>query len=202
MATYKILLTYVNISDSDLPLKALTILDRMTGNNRLANPTPALDTIRTALEAYQANLNLVQLGDERSLNIKNQTRDELKLLLHALAGFVIGVAKNNLDVLLSSGFDISKTRSKRALDDLSIANGGQSGQVVSTMNGAGGARMYWHQYTHEPMTSDSVWTEVMTTTRKHVHTGLQPRTGYWFRVKAITRDGQEILTDPVLRVVL
>jgi hypothetical protein len=202
MATYKILLTYINISDSELPLKALTILDRMTGNSRYVNPTPALETIRTALGTYEERLKVVQLGDDRSLNQKNQSRDELKMLLHELAGYVMGAARNDLEALLSSGFDISQSKGRKPKDGVTIANGGRSGQIISTLHGAGSARMYWHQYTPEPLTDDSVWTEVMTTTRKHVHTGLQAKTGYWFRVKVITRDGEEIISAPVHRVVI
>jgi hypothetical protein len=202
MATYKILVTYINISDSELPLKALSILDRMTGNSRYANPTPALDIIRTAVATYEERLKVVQLGDDRSLNQKNQSRDELKMLLHELAGYVMGAARNDLATLLSSGFDISQPSGRKAKDGVSIANGGRSGQIISTLHGAGSARMYWHQYTPEPLTDESVWTEVMTTTRKHVHTGLLPKTGYVFRVKVITWDGEEILSLPVHKVVV
>jgi hypothetical protein len=198
---HKIKLTYVYISDSDLPLKALGIVDGMDGNPRYPNPPHAIAILRESITAYQNILSIAQ-KDDRAIPEKNEKRYALEQQLHEIAAYVIVTAKNDLDALISSGFDITVPRTKRALETLSIKTGVTSGQVISQVNRVSNARVYWHQYTPDPLTPESVWTEVRTTSRKYAHTGLTVGARYWLRVKILTDNDQEFYTDPIMRMVL
>jgi hypothetical protein len=199
--TFKIRITYMNISDAGLPLFALGVADSMNGNANFANPPHTPAALRAKIAEYQDALSLAKLGDERAIFLKNTRRKELQLMLHEQAGYVLGASKNDPDILAGSGFNISKARSKGTLDTLSIVTGEKPGQVTSTMKGVRNARMYFHLYTPDPVSVDSVWTEAMVTDKSHVHTGLTPGLRYWFRVKAILQDGREVFTDLVWKMV-
>jgi hypothetical protein len=198
---FKIKLTYVNISDSDLPLKALSIVDSLDGNLRFPNlpHTPAV--LRASITDYQNILSIAQ-KDDRAIPEKNEKRDFLQQQLHETAAYVIVTAKNDLDALTSSGFDITVPKPRRTLETLTVKSGVTSGHVTSQVNRISNARVYWHQYAPDPVTPDSVWTEVMTTSRRYTHTGLTVGSKYWLRVKVLTDTDQEFYTDAVLRLIV
>jgi hypothetical protein len=200
--TYKILITYITVSDAGLPVKAQVIIDSVTNNAHFPNPPTPLADLQKAKDEYERSLAQAKLGDERAIAQKDILRTRLEDLLRALSGYVLGQAKNDPAILASSGFDISQPRTAGAKDTLSVTAGKTPGQVVSLMNGIREGRVYFHQYTPDPVTPESAWTEVMSKNRKYVHIGLQQYVKYWFRVKAVSKEGQEIYTDPVMRIVV
>jgi hypothetical protein len=198
---HKIKLTYVNISDSDLPMKALGIVDGMEGNPRFPNPPYTTAVLRTSITDYQNILSVAQ-KDDRAIPEKNEKRYALQQQLHETAAYVIVTAKNDLDALISSGFDITVPKPRRSLETLSLKPGATSGQIVSQVNRVSNARVYWHQYTPDPLTPESAWTEVMTTSRQFTHSGLHVGSRYWLRVKVLTDTDQEFYTDAVQRLIV
>jgi hypothetical protein len=197
----KIKLTYVNISDSGLPLKALGIVDGMDGNHRFPNPPHAIAVLRESITGYQNMLSIAK-KDDRAIPEKNEKRYALEQQLHETAAYVIVTAKNDLDALISSGFDISVPKPRRSLETLSVKAGATSGQIISQVNRISNARVYWHQVTPDPLTPESVWTEVRTTSRQFTHSGLTVGARYWIRVKVLTNTDQEFYTDAVLRLIV
>jgi hypothetical protein len=198
---FKIKLTYIYTSDAALPLKTQVIIDSLTGNAHFPNLPVTLADLQKAKDDFDKSLSLAKLGDERAIAQKNILRERLEDLLHEQASYVQGVAKSDLDILSSSGFEIVRDRLKNNRDTFAITPGKTSGVVTSVMNGLRKVRVYYHQYTPDPVTPESVWTEVMSTTRKVTIFGLEPGVKYWFRVKAITKLGTEVITDPIARIV-
>jgi hypothetical protein len=198
---FKILLTYKNVSDIGLPVKTQVIIDSMTGNARYPNPPTALAVIQAKKDEYERSLSLAKLGDDRAIATKDLLRLELEALLHELAAYVQGTAKNDPAVLASSGFDISREHAARTTDELSIVASDIPGMVFSTMKSVKGASAYIHMYTPDPLSTESVWTESVTPYRKHILTGLRSNVKYWFRVKALTKNGPVVFTDVVSKTV-
>jgi hypothetical protein len=200
---HNVKLTYIYISDVALPMKSKSIEDSMTENANFPEPTPAIADIRAAREAYQDALSEAKHGDGRAITVKNQKRDALQTLLRDLSAYVIKEAKNDLAKLTSSGFDLVKVSTgNRTSDKLSIVAGEVSGQISSTMKTVRGARAFVHEFTADPLTNDSVWTQVTVSSRKYLYTGFKPGDRFWFRVRAVLIGGREVNTDPVLRIVL
>jgi hypothetical protein len=199
--THQIKLTYVNIADEQLPLKASVIVNCIEGNPRYPDPPTPLPEIRHTIKAFQDSLSMSTI-DKR----ENPTRDKLckqiKHKLHELAAYVISKAENDLDALLSSGFDITMPRTRRMTGGIHIKYGDQSGGMISIMRGIRRARAYWHQYTQVPVTDNSVWTEVVSKSSRHMHTGLKRGVEYAFRVKIFTKEGNEIYSNILLRMVI
>jgi hypothetical protein len=199
--THQIKLTYINIADEKLPIKALTILEGVGSNPKYANPPTPLSEIRQLVLTFEESLSLSTL-DKRENPNREKLCKQIKLKLHELAAHVISKAENDLNALLGTGFDITMPKRRFTPGGLTMKYGKSSGQMISTMRGIRRARAYWHQYTTLPVTEESVWTEVVSKSFKHTYTGLQRGTEYAFRAKILTKEGKEVLSDMVVRIVL
>lgn len=198
---FRILPTYIYVSDTNLPVESQRIINSMTGNANFATPKPALADLQAARDEFERSIALAREGGTKEVGDKNQKRERLLSLLRELAAYVIGESKNDPVMIASSGFEVSKTRTRRVLDTLSVSSGTEPGQVVSTMWRVPKVRMYVHMYTTAPNTESSVWKEVYSPDRSYIHTGLVPGQRYTFKAKAITKDGEVIATDLVEWVV-
>jgi hypothetical protein len=198
---FRILSTYSQAADKDLPTEAQSVINNMTGNANFPAPTPALADVEAARDAFEKSIALAKDGGTKEVNDKRQKRTRLETLLRELAAYVIVASKNDPEIIASSGFAVSKSKGKRVTDTLSIISGVAAGQVISTMWLVPKTRMYVHQYTPYPITENSVWQEVYTGSRKHVHTGLVSGQRYGFRSKAISFADEVVSTDVVEWVV-
>jgi hypothetical protein len=64
-----------------------------------------------------------------------------------------------------------------------------------------GAKGYTPQFTSDPLTASSEWTQVMTTTSKYTFTNLNSAKKYWVRVAAVGPYNQVVYSDAISRVV-
>jgi hypothetical protein len=191
--TYKIKLTYMRASDKDLPDIARQVRDSMTGKDHFANPPVSMADLGVQIDEFEAIRSLAKL-DGREKGPKNDKRDLLRQSLHLTAAYVVGVAKNDLSILESSGFTITKSRGANSPGNILITTTGE-GQVTSTMKPVRGARMYIHQYTTDPTPGDKAWQDVSTTKNKYKYTNLATGVRHFFRVKAVLKDDQAIISN-------
>jgi hypothetical protein len=77
----------------------------------------------------------------------------------------------------------------------------QAGQAVTSVKRVAGAKAYVHQYTTDPLTSESVWVNKVTTGSSHTFTGLTSKEKYWFQVIAVGINDQQMATMPVWKVI-
>jgi hypothetical protein len=107
-------------------------------------------------------------------------------------------------MLLSSGFDISGVKSEeQPLQPINtlLVEIGSPGEATTRVNRVTGAKSYVHQYTTDPVTSNSIWVSETTTEREHKFSNLQSVAKHWFRVIAIGRGRQSVYSPVVSRVI-
>ena len=105
-------------------------------------------------------------------------------------------------MLISSGFDINRERSKpQQLPPKLVVEMESPGQVTCRVKKVTGARVYIHQYTAHPLSTDSVWISETTLTNAHTFSGLQSGSKIWLRVIAITGKGDKVYWEPVSRII-
>jgi hypothetical protein len=199
--THQIKLTYVNLPDDEMSIKVLSILDCMETNPKYPDPPTPIAEIRKLLQDYGKLVSQYKL-DKRKKYTKETHCKKVNHKMHELAAYVISKAENDLNTLISSGFDITMPKKRRVPSGLSAKQGRQSGQMTCTMRGTPRARAYWHQYTLFPITDDSIWTEEMTTSYKHTHKGLKRGVDYVFRTKVLTKEGNIIFSNVAFRMVI
>lgn len=193
------------LSDSDLISRTDDIVNGMTGNASFPAPTPTLEAVQTALDAYQQALAVSQSGTSYDKAFKNQKKAELTDLLHSLGNYVVFTSNGDPLVAQSLNFSIAKPPSPApgitAATNQQLEDGENSGELYFTFDKVQGARSYIYQYTPEPVTDSSTWQNQTGTVKKVTFSGLDVGKRYWCRVVAIGNKGQGVYSEPVSRIV-
>lgn len=199
----KILLDFSRYADGPLLVLSQAILAALTGNAFFpALSNPSLADFQTAVNAYEAALAAAADRGRNNVAAKYARKTELINLLFKMALQCMKVADSNLEALISSGFPLSKT--KAPLPPLGIVTidrielGLNSGELAVFLLSLTGARTYVYQYTPDPLTPDSEWTNLNSTITKETITGLEVGKRYWIRVIAYGTNNQMTVCDPVL----
>jgi hypothetical protein len=198
----KILRTYVRLKKGQLYVKASHIVSSIRKHVAyFAQPDPSLEYAEQLLQEYLESLKAAESRDKSAVANKTGKYNLVIEFLDLLALYVAQQAKGNREILSASGFDISIESINRKTGTMSIITGTAPGQVEVSAQAVRGARSYMHEFTTDPLIESNVWTQVTTTSRKHVHTGLVPGQKYWFRVVAVGLRGQYTWSEPVARIV-
>jgi hypothetical protein len=184
------------LSDYSLEVKATTIIETMTGNPYYQRPTPALKDISNLLSEY---------AQEQNHLIKNKKREELIRLLHNLAGYVSYVAAGNIEILMSSGFDIAfEHRAPINLskpENLIVTGGRNPGELQLSTSRVVGAIFYNFQYTNDPLKPNSLWVSHIDSYNKFTLQHLERGKKYWCRVGAVGLNDHVVFSDIVEGIV-
>jgi hypothetical protein len=194
-----------SLSDSSFSDKAESIYESMNGNANFPSPIPALADVSAAVTAYSTALITAQSRDKNDVAIKNQNRDALTDVLTQLASYVMLTANGDRAMLVSSGFDLAKEPQPSPIakpDNVQVVNGINAGELVVSVTAVKGAKSYVHQYTGDPVTAESDWMHVNSTSSKYTFRNLDSAKRYWCRVAAVGSYDQVVVSDPVSRIVL
>jgi hypothetical protein len=198
----KILFTFNYCRAGDLIKITRRILDSLKDNAQFPNPTPVLADVEKALEEFLTALSNAGGFDREMVAIKDGKQAMLRQLLTELAYYVTQICKGDKALLLGSGFDINGDTGKpqKAPPKLRVELG-MPGQVTTRVNRLPKARAYVHQYTADPLTAQSVWISETTLNPVHTFARLESASRVWLRVIVIDKKGEQIIWDPVLRIV-
>ncbi len=187
MRVQKINRSFAKYTDADFQQKALHIITSMTGNANFPTPAPTLADVQAAYDAYASALNAAATLDRQAVSDKNAARQNLELILNQLACYVMNVANGDENMLVSSGFTLTKYPLPQALDspgNVTLTYGINPGELTSQVPKQNG-RTFNHQITDTAPTDSTVWTNYSVSTSKYTFTGLIPGKQYWVRVAAL-----------------
>ena len=206
MSTTKVLIGFSNYKDTDLDQKAQHILQCMTGNVNFPSPLPTLADLQTVITAYSNALGKAVDGTRQDTALKNQARAALEDLLRNLGMYVQMNSHNDPAIMLSSGFDISKTPAPVGVlpkpDGFGITVNESKGSMDVYLNAINGAKSYQYEFTETPVTPTNIW-HVQTDTSTYITiTNLQSGKEYAFRVCGIGSDPARVYSDVIASVVL
>lgn len=199
MKTPKINLGFYGYTDADFENKVAHILNSMTGNPAFPTPIPALADVQAALNKYREDLIAAATLDRVAIAKKNQSRAELELLVKQLGMYVMFIAREDVAILTSSGFTLSKQPEPRYITNpgnVTLSNGLSSGELVASVEAVPGAKSYVYQIVATEPTDTTVWESITVTRSKYTFGGLLPGKRYWVRVAAAGRD-EQIAYSPV-----
>jgi hypothetical protein len=201
---HKIKKSYRRASD----LKTLGLGDRVSGSLKGNEKFPEAETTRLKLENkcddFRRSISIAGTKDRTLSSAKNDLKVEIISMMDELADYVTTVSNGDKTMLLSSGFDITGDKDLlQALPPIEklVVVSDQPGQATTRVRRIGGARSYVHQYTADPLSTDSVWVSETTTEPEHTFNNLKPVVRYWFRVIAIGKGKQSVYSAPVARVI-
>lgn len=201
---HKIKTSYKHQTDAELAKLGSRILESLKDNPNFPIPTPARPDIEQALQEFQQALSVAGRQDRTRVSAKNDKKAILEELLGDLSVYIETTSQGDKTMLLSSGFDITGVKATPLalppIEDFNVEIG-MPGQATTRVKPVTGARSYVHQFTADPITSDSIWVSETMTERRHTFSNLSSVTRYWFRVIAIGRGRQMVYSATVARVI-
>lgn len=193
-------------SDADLTVKSNTIVTSMTGNAAFTNPSPALDVVQAASDDFLTSEQKAEGGSHQDVALKNQKRKVLEKQLHDLGVYVNQTANGDIALLMSSGFDLSKSPEPigplDAPDNLKLKPGKSKGTLEASWNTVGGANTYGVEYRLLNSESSKDWVRIDSTKHQVLVSGLTSGSQYAFRVVAIGSNAQRNWSDEVYSYVM
>lgn len=198
-----ILSTYKVLRDSDTITQGYRVVEKMENNPNFPDLPPAHAEAKKVLPQLQSAVSDAKGRDVEAVALKNNKKAELIALLNVLAEYVTLTSKGDRLKLLSSGFPISGANNAltdQVIPELEVVLGAP-GEATTKVKRVRAARAYMHQYTTEPPTSDTIWQSEGGKNPYNTFTGLNSMAKYWFRVIAITANGDRVLSPVVERVI-
>ena len=206
MTISKITVGYTRMSDARLQEHAQAIIAAMQDNRNFADAQPMLTAVNDALNAFTEALSQAKTRDRVRVAFKNETRVKLAAALRTLANFCTFKADGERSVLASSGFPLSSeqriAKPLSTAENFSVELGGNSGEVLLSLNRVTNAQAYIFQYAQAPVTKASAWLHSSSSQSFITLTGLEPLMQYSFKVTVIGRRGQSTSTDIITKPVV
>jgi hypothetical protein len=187
MKTPKVHLFFSRFADANFLQKALYIISCMTGNVHFPTPEPPIADVQAASDAYAAALNAAADLSRQAVANKDAARKALEAILATLGRYVMFVANGDENILISSGFTVTKTPQPVVLDppgNVTLSNGINPGELVSQVSSQN-AKSFIHQITDTLPVDDTIWINHTVSTAKYTFSGLIPGKQYWVRVAAL-----------------
>lgn len=196
---YRVSLSFVEFADGDLPPFATGVVEHLTGNANFPTPPVPVPDLTAANADYVARLAAVEDGTRKDTVAKNLARRTLENLLRQEAAYVQSLASENLEMLLSSGFQaVSTNRARVELPKPVIdrVDNPASMQLALRLQPVPNARAYEVRLSYNGGTWQAAG--IFTQARKIVLTDLTPGTTYTIQARAIGGStGSSDWSDPV-----
>jgi hypothetical protein len=199
----KVMLTYNSYPDAVLDELTTAIIAAMTGNAAFPSPTIPLATVTTLQTAFRNALAAAANGGTPLTAAKNQARQALLDALDANALYVQTLARYDLAMLLSSGYQAASTnraQTQLPAPKIQALENQMSTQLVLRLSPIANAYCYEVQ----TRVGTGAWQAAgsFTAARKIILTNLTPGTTYSVQARAIGGStGYSDWSDPSARIV-
>jgi hypothetical protein len=203
MSKFYVKAGFSKLKDSELVMRANTIISSLTDNEAYPTPNPALEIIQSSLDDFQHWLNTIPTGNRADTVMKNQSRSVLLDLLKRLGYHVNEVAEDFVD-LFSSGFPIANFPNRVNAEipsiprGLVLRDGKHSGKIRLDFNPVKEARLYLYRHGIS-VDGTTKWEASLpsTSSRNNVIEGLSPGTEYLVQAKSVNSAGYSDWSDSV-----
>lgn len=203
------------LKDAELLLKANTIIAAMTDNPNFPEPwpvqVPSLQVLRDAVAAFQTAVQAALTRDTTKILLRDKAWEYLIHQLLDLVPFVEMIAKGDVNILMSSGFDLCKERthtgstrtSLEAPAGFTVKHSEIDGELIAHVAKLQGAGSYELQIAEGDPTNEENWHQyaIFTNGSKMVVTGLTPGHRVSVRVRGINAAGPGAWSDTVTLIV-
>ena len=198
----KLVTGFSRMSDADFQAKCGVILASLAGNPHFPEPWPeSVGSLARLTEAHNALLVAyadAQSRDSAKVAAKNAARAALEHQFTAVAHYLEAIAGDDMAKLAGSGFDLRPPTDRHANEGilpapetLQLRQGARGGSIELTSSAVPGARAYEVELAQGDPTLEANWKHTLTSgVCKHIVVeGLTPGQLYWFRLRAIGKDG-------------
>lgn len=181
------------------------VVNSMSGNADFATPNPALADVTSAIDQLDATQQAALDGGRQALIARNAAHAELLVFMRQLAAYVQSHCRNDLQVLVSSGF--LSTRTPAPIGPLpvpqvpNLRQGPITGTLTARTGKVDGAYAYNWRVALASAPTVVLQTEQTTATR-NTFEALTPGEVYSVQVNALGAVGESDWTAPTSRMVI
>ena len=204
MSNNKINMGFTHFNGPAMQARTRDIIAALTDNALLPNPEPSIATVTTHLDTYTQDCVEAAAGSRAAVVNKALSRKQLETTLGLLGLWIMSVAKNDLSILATCGYTISKQPQPRYITApglVSLSNGLSGGQLVAAVPAVSGATGYQFEISEFPPGDGVNWVSTIASTTKFTYKNLVPGKQYWVRVAAAGSRQQLEYSDVVSRFV-
>jgi hypothetical protein len=194
----KVSLGFARLSDAELDNFAQGVIDAINGNATYPTPPVTVANLQTGTSDFTAKVAAALIGGPQDTAAKNNSRQILLGMLRQVASYVQIKCNDDLELLLSSGFQAQSTnRASAPLErphGLAIKNG-STGQLIASIAPVKNTSLYEGRI----KASDGDWMpSIFTGDSQHIiFDGLTPGKTYTIQVRALGGStGQSDWSDP------
>ncbi|HJQ32837.1 MAG TPA: fibronectin type III domain-containing protein [Pyrinomonadaceae bacterium] len=204
----KVKLNFRNLSIPEKLARARQVLAAMTNNARFPNPHPDLSELGAAIAELEAAADAAQaarLAAKQRTAALSQREDDVDGFMSQMAAYVESVAGDDESVIYSAGLEprgaaTPASGAPEAPDSLTATVGDHDGEIDLSWDTVRGARSYVIELTTNPQEA-SAWKLAGVSPRSSfVVEGLASGTRYYFRVAAVTLNGQSPWSNPAIKI--
>jgi hypothetical protein len=201
---YKVALSFANLPDSDDSDFAANVAQKMTGNPAFPNPPVAVTQLAAQRIAFDTAIAAAMQGGLQLTAAKNAARKVLDNSLRSIAAYVQSIARQDLTLLLSSGFEAaSNNRTPSPLATPTILNIDNSAteKFFLRLQTVSNAAAYQIRYSATGTENPVPVTVESTGTRSILVPDLAPGTVYSLQARAIGgATGYSEWSDPISKM--
>jgi len=199
MPILRVSLGFADLPDAQLSGHGRTVGTKLQNNPNFTTPVVAPTAVLAKVDEFDAAIAAAAQGGTPLTAAKNDRRAELISMLRELAAYVQSQGKNDLTIILSSGFTVNKTdRTRKPLDKPVITDidNFASTQLMVSMPPLDNAR----SYEFRARNGNGDWKTVAITTkaRKVILQGFTPGATYDLQARGVGGStGYSDWSDPV-----
>ena len=199
----KVTLDFIKLSPVNKASHYHTVIDHMSNNSLYPSPDASMIDAQTVVVALDKAILAAVDGGHIAISALNDAVASADAVFRILAAYVERIALGDETSILSSGFHFSKQPAPRNKETLVAKDGSHSGSVqLDTLRIDRGVTYVWQMYKGKLPDNDSDWVQIGITTQTSFEiNNLDIATKYYFRVAAVTPDGLQDFTAPVMKVV-
>jgi hypothetical protein len=203
----KVKLNFRSLTVPEKVARAQQIVAAMTGNSNFPTPNPTLAAVTTAvndLQTADADAQAARREARHLTGERDRKEDKLIQLITQLGAHVESVAGDDEAKIMSAGLEMRSDRTTdtseaTAPETLTATTGNHEGEVELSWDAVRGARSYVVERTTDPQTAP--WTHAGVSPRSSlIIEGLESGKRYYFRVAAITLNGQSPWSNHAVKV--
>ena len=175
----------------------------MTDNPNFPNPDVPLGDLIEATELLNSSYVTALGGGKQNKALMHQAEKAWDQLMRDQAMYVDRIAKGDHAIILSAGFNFSRTPNPAKRPEFSAILGEKSGTVILHCKAIKGAYAYvWQSCKGTLAETEAGWTYAKATGKATAVIEDQiPVTKYWFRVAAVLADGTAAYCEPISIVI-
>ncbi|MGE0076425.1 MAG: hypothetical protein AB7S48_01045 [Bacteroidales bacterium] len=203
MRRLKLILDFIRFSIAVKLVFFRKVIADMTDNPLFPTPDVPLTTAKAIVDELEANQVAALNGGKAATATMRDTEIKADRIFRRLADYVDRVSEGDEAVILSSGFNLSKSYSPATRPEFSVTQNHIPGTVFLKRKAFAGAKSYlWQYYQGDTPTAEENWTLAGASTQaKFEVENLTPARMYWFRSAAVTKEGTTAYCTPVFKIV-